>query len=77
MSICYWQFVENQKRLTEALQTLTRQERGELPVKLKTPAERRKSAAEVRAVERSVERFIERGRRADIRMKKVKARGIY
>lgn len=73
----YATYVRNQAELTEALQTLARQERGELPVKLQTPAERRKSAATVRAVERSVERFVERGGRVDARMKKVEAQGEY
>ena len=71
MAIRYRQFVENEKKLAEALQTLTRQERGELPVQLQTPAERRKSAADARAVERSVERSIERDRRYQRRVKNI------
>ena len=73
----YWQFVRNQEKLTEELQRMTREEQGEIPVQLKTPAERRKAAQEVKALNRSIERSITRRSRERERMSKVVARGQY
>ncbi len=76
MTIPHCQLVESQSDLTSALQRLTREERGEIPIKLQTPAERRKSAAEIRALERSIERLVERNRKYRERTKNV-SRGQY
>jgi hypothetical protein len=76
MAIHYWRFVENQRNLTKALQRMTLEEQGLVPKQIQTPAERRKSAAEVRAVERSVEGFIARNRRYQKRTKNI-SRGQY
>ncbi len=77
MAIPNNRYVESQERLSRALQEMTSMEQGDIPVMIQTPAERRKSAAEARRVERLMEGSITRRSRAERSMKKILPRGEY